>query len=237
MSLITYIFLFSGALIGGITVLFVKLNNKTLKLFLSFSGAYLFSICVLHLIPEIYTQTNNTVGIYILLGFFLQIFLEFFSEGIEHGHVHIHKHEHNKFPFAVMLSLSVHSFLEGMPLTQNLINNPEIYHTLLVGIILHNIPVSIALMSMLIGSNVSKRSSIIGLVAFALMAPLGAITNQFISSGIDTTTYMNNIMGVVIGIFLHISTTILFESSENHRFNLLKFLIILMGASLALIHF
>jgi hypothetical protein len=36
-----------------------------------------------------------------------------------------------------------------------------------------------------------------------------------------------------VGIFLHISTTILFESSENHRFNLIKFLVIILGAGLA----
>jgi len=40
-------------------------------------------------------------------------------------------------------------------------------------------------------------------------------------------------MGVVIGIFLHISTTILFESTENHRFNSIKFIVILLGAGLA----
>lgn len=208
-----------------------------LKLLLSFSGAYLFSISVLHLIPEIYTATNKTVGIYILLGFFLQIFLEFFSEGIEHGHVHIHHHHEKAFPITVMISLSIHSFLEGMPLTQKLVASSEIYNTFLTGILLHNIPISIALMTLLLGSKLSKQSAIIWLVVFAIMAPLGAITNQFISIGIDTTAYMNNVMGVVIGIFLHISTTILFESSENHRFNFLKFVIILLGASLALASF
>jgi hypothetical protein len=42
-------------------------------------------------------------------------------------------------------------------------------------------------------------------------------------------------MAVVVGIFLHISTTILFESSENHRFNLIKFVVILMGAGFAVV--
>ncbi len=208
-----------------------------LKLLLSFSGAYLFSICMLHLIPDLYSSASSKVGMYILLGFFLQIFLEFFSEGIEHGHVHIHDHAEKAFPFTVMLSLSVHSFLEGMPLTQNLISNPDVYKTFLTGILLHNIPISIALMTLLLGSHIKKSTAIICLVVFALMAPLGAIVNQFISTSIDTSAYMNNVMGVVIGIFLHISTTILFESSENHRFNFLKFAIILIGASLAMIHF
>jgi hypothetical protein len=51
----------------------------------------------------------------------------------------------------------------------------------------------------------------------------------------DFSIYFDRIMAVVVGIFLHISTTILFESSENHRFNLIKFLIILLGAAIAFI--
>ena len=42
------------------------------------------------------------------------------------------------------------------------------------------------------------------------------------------------LFAVVIGIFLHISTTILFESSEDHRFNYLRLGIILTGAALAM---
>jgi hypothetical protein len=42
-------------------------------------------------------------------------------------------------------------------------------------------------------------------------------------------------MAVVIGIFLHISTTILFESYEEHRYNLYKLLTILAGAGLAML--
>jgi hypothetical protein len=36
-------------------------------------------------------------------------------------------------------------------------------------------------------------------------------------------------LAFVIGIFLHISTTILFESDQNHRFNFIKLLSIILG--------
>ena len=39
----------------------------------------------------------------------------------------------------------------------------------------------------------------------------------------------------VVGILFHISTTILFESSEGHNFNLQKFLSILLGVGVATI--
>ena len=41
------------------------------------------------------------------------------------------------------------------------------------------------------------------------------------------------ITALVIGVFLHISTVILFESSEGHKFNLRKLLVIIVGIVIA----
>lgn len=228
-----YIFLFLSVIVSGISVLFINISSKNLKLLLSFSGAFLFAISVLHLIPEIYSSTTKNIGAFILIGFFAQILLEFFSEGIEHGHIHVHKHDHahNAFPYAMMIGLSIHSFLEGMPLA----SGTQSHQSLLTGIILHNIPIAIALMTMLLQSHISKTQAIMWLIVFALITPLGSFTSYAIGQNMigDFSIYFDRIMAVVVGIFLHISTTILFESSENHRFNLIKFAVIILGASLA----
>jgi zinc and cadmium transporter len=237
MSASTFLLLFLSVIISGLSVLFVHVSSKNLKLILSFSGAYLFAVSVLHLIPEIYLQNpSSTIGIYILIGFFLQILLEFFTEGIEHGHIHIHKHEGHShaFPYTMMIGLSIHSFLEGMPLSNQ---NIEAHRSLLTGIVFHNIPIAIALMTMLLNSEINRNKSVLFLVVFALITPLGTLTSDAIGANTigNISVYFDKIMAVVIGIFLHISTTILFESSENHRFNLIKFLVILCGAGLALV--
>ncbi|MGQ0827768.1 MAG: ZIP family metal transporter [Bacteroidota bacterium] len=231
-----YILLFLSVIISGVSVLFINISSKNLKLVLSFSGAYLFAISVLHLIPEIYLSGTPYIGVYILAGFFAQILLEFFSEGIEHGHIHIHKHDHHHtaFPYAMMIGLSIHSFLEGMPLANT---STASHQSLLTGIIFHNIPIAIALMTMLLHSHISKQQAILWLIVFALITPLGTFTSYAIGENMigNFSVYFDRIMAVVVGIFLHISTTILFESSENHRFNLLKFIVILMGAGFALL--
>ena len=232
-----YILLFLSVIISGTSVLFINISSKNLKLILSFSGAFLFAISVLHLIPEIYSSGTANVGIYILIGFFAQILLEFFSEGIEHGHIHVHKHEHghsHAFPYAMMIGLSIHSFLEGMPLANSSTNS---HQSLLTGIILHNVPIAMALMTMLLQSHISKKMAIMWLVVFAMVTPLGTFTSYAIGENMigGLSMYFDKIMAVVVGIFLHISTTILFESSENHRFNLIKFIVIILGASVALI--
>ncbi len=228
---ILYIALFAGVIASGSVVFFAKVNTKALKLILSFSGAYLFAITVLHLIPEIYESTSSTIGIYVLAGFLFQIFLEFFSEGIEHGHIHVHQHTESAFPFTMMIALSIHSFLEGMPLAGEWSDTKQ---SLLIGIILHNIPIAIALMSMLMQSHISNTKAFVWLIVFALMTPLGTVTNNFIGKSISIESFSENIMGVVVGIFLHISTTILFESSEHHRFHFIKLAVILAGMGLAI---
>jgi zinc transporter ZupT len=102
---------------------------------------------------------------------------------------------------------------------------------------MHNIPIAIALMTMLLQSNITKSKAIGLLVIFALITPLGAFTSYAIGENMigNFSIYFDRIMAVVVGIFLHISTTILFESSENHRFNFLKFVIIIIGASVAIL--
>lgn len=239
MELVDYIILFVSAFIGGSLIFLIKSNlNKKLKLLLSFSGAYLFSITVLHLLPDVYSTGDPYVGLFILAGFGFQIFLEQFSEGIEHGHIHVHQHHGMAFPFGIMISLSLHAFLEGMPLVDLSVGNHH-EHTLLYGIALHHIPAAFALTSVLYQSKVKKFNVILMLILFAAMTPLGSMTSNVLQSqsiGM-ISNYFNYMMGIVIGIFLHISTTILFESNVDHRFNFYKMIAIVIGASLAVINF
>ncbi len=229
--------LFFAALISGLTVFFVKRDNTSfLKLILSFSGAYLFAITVLHLIPHVY-HTNSTspeiIGLYILGGFLFQLLLEQFSQGIEHGH--IHHHNHHTFPLGIMISLCLHAFLEGMPLVAGHQSQ------LVFGIAIHHIPAAFALGSLLINTSLKKQNIILMLLLFAAMTPLGYITSNLLSQSQvgDISLHFDKMMAVVIGIFLHISTTILFEagSADHHKFNRKKMLAVLLGIAVSLTSF
>ncbi|MEN5378971.1 ZIP family metal transporter [Sphingobacterium kitahiroshimense] len=231
--------LFFSALASGLAVFFVKRNNTNLlKLILSFSGAYLFAITVLHLIPHVY-QTRTTdaeiLGIYVLGGFLFQLVLEQFSQGIEHGHLHHEEGQHHAFPMGIMISLCLHAFLEGMPLAAT-------HQTELVfGIAIHHIPAAFALGSLLISTHLSKKSITTLLIVFAAMTPLGFSFSKAISTGEigNIQQYFDKIMAVVIGIFLHISTTILFESgsADHHKFNKKKMIAVFVGVAIALMNF
>src|SRR5690606_11900280 len=227
-----------SALFGGLSVFFVKRDNsRMLKLLLAFSGSYLFSITILHLIPDVYQNADESIGLFILGGFLFQLVLEQFSEGIEHGHIHTHvKNEAAyAFPVGVMLSLCLHAFLEGMPLAADHKNY------LLFGLSLHRIPAAFALGSLLLRSSISKKQIVILLIIFALMSPLGYLLSYGIKVNDmgNINQYFDRIMAIVIGIFLHISTTILFESSstDHHHFNKKKMIAVLLGISVSLLNF
>ncbi|MBD3748552.1 MAG: ZIP family metal transporter [Sphingobacteriales bacterium] len=234
MSIFILLLLSSCALLGGLAIFFVKKDsNQKLKLILSFSGAYLFAITALHLLPDVYAgDQNHLIGLFILGGFILQILLEQFSQGIEHGHIHLHNHQ-KSFPWGIMLSLCLHAFLEGMPLTS------KSNHQLVYGIAIHHIPAAFALGSVLLGNEIKKSNIILLLIAFAAMSPMGYIFSYSLSNGnmSSLSGYYPYIMGVVIGIFLHISTTILFESSVDHKFTIRKTFAVLFGMGIALIGF
>lgn len=225
--------LFFTTLGGGLAFLLFKRTNPTaLKLSLSFSGAFLFGLTILHLLPDLYNQAAPDIGLFIVGGFLIQVIIEFFSEGIEHGHIHFHKNQHGHFPIAMMTGLSIHSFFEGMPLSMG--NSVETGYGLLAGLILHHLPVGFALMSLLIHSGLKHSMAIFYLLIFCMMTPLGAITGQFVNQQFaGAGEFQNAAMALVTGIFLHISTTILFESGDEHRFNLIKLLTILAGVFLA----
>ena len=164
-----YILLITAVLLGSLLVLFVKPSKQIVRLLLAFSGAYLLSVTVLHLLPDVYTVTSNStiVGVFILVGIILQSVLESFSKGAEHGHIHIHS-DGKKFPTLLFVSLCLHAFSEGLP-----IHNAD--ENLLLAIVVHKIPIAIVLTSFLLETKYSKKIVFSFLFFFGLMSPLGVL--------------------------------------------------------------
>lgn len=216
--------LFLSVIIGIIIVFTVKPSQKFIQILLSFSGAYLLAITVTHLLPEVFQSNQQNIGLFIILGLLIQLIMDYFSKGAEHGH--IHSHNHSKLPTILFVSLCLHAFMEGIP-----IGDTE-HQELLWAIVVHKIPITIVLGSFLLHSKLQVSKCLLILFMFALMSPLGSYFGSNISFLI---AYKTEITAIIIGIFLHISTIIIFESSENHKFNIAKFIAIIAGFGVALI--
>lgn len=232
MSTWEFLILIAAPVIGGGAALIFKFQSKEYyKLVLSFSGAFLFSITLVHLFPVVFVNNENA-GMYVLAGFFIQIFLEQLTHGIEHGHFHEHR-ENPTYIFALLLGLTIHSFLDGIPLSNHEILG-EGHHSLLYGISIHKIPEGFALASVLVFSNYKRWSVLIFLLLFSLAAPAAVLlADQFQHA--DGHIF-SVVVAMAVGSFLHVSTTILFESeSGQHLFGWKKILAILLGTGIALL--
>lgn len=218
---------------GSLVFLFKQDNQRVLKFLLAFSGAFLIGITFLKLVPEVFEKPAMFTGLFVLLGFLLQLMLELITEGAEHGHRHEHTDGEKASPFLLLVGLSIHSFLEGMPIVEGF--DLKLQHTLVIGIVIHNIPISLTLMSLFLHYGCSRGKAFFYLLIFALMTPLGSAFSNLLDGSVVASmeTYFNYILAVVIGIFLHVSTTILFETEENHRYNLQKFITVIIGLGVA----
>ncbi len=217
-----YLLPFLSVLMGYGVALFIQpKNKKNLKLLLAFSGSFLLSLTVVHLLPEIYQGHSHNIGVYIMVGILFQIILEFFSKGAEHGHVHGHE-TMVQIPWLLFFSLCIHAFLEGLPVNR--------HHNLAWGISVHHLPIAVILTTFFIKSQLNKTAILFFMLAFAIMTPLGTLVANEVGF---LQEYYTEITAVVIGILFHISSTIIFESSEGHKFNIAKVSMIVLGILLA----
>ena len=211
-----------AVILGYILALVIPPKKKSnLKLLLAFSGSFLLSVTVISLLPEVYETKNTTIGLYIMLGILFQIILEFFSKGAEHGHVHGHQ-TITHIPWLLFISLCIHALLEGFPVGH--------HHDLASGIAIHHLPIAIILTTFFVQAQLNKKAIFAFMITFAMMTPLGTLASNYIPGLQEYTT---EITAIVIGILFHISSTIIFESSEGHKFNIAKVSMIVIGIALA----
>jgi zinc transporter ZupT len=234
--------LFFTPLLAGLLVYFLpEGRNRNYRLLLVFAGSYLFGITVVHILPELYRNSEEIelIGLFVLAGFFLQQLLEYLTSGVEHGHIHTHDHAHVHSHYhqqvsaiVLLLALCVHAFLEGAMLAQPATMGLSYdLNAILLGIALHRAPAAFALMTVLTFQLHSKNKALPHLVIFSIAAPVGLLISTYLSEAeVLTATGLTFLYALVSGNFLHISTTIVFESSPEHHFNARKLAVAIIGA-------
>ena len=251
------------ALIGGLALeLFGDRAMNNLSIILAFGGAFIMGLIFLHLVPEAFSY-SSIAGTFVLIGFLVQILLEYLSKGLEHGHVHLNDSSNHLastvMPWAAIVSLCIHALLESMPLAEgasavdvshqvrsmgslhvHVHADTAIGSALFMGLALHKLPVALVLMGLIKSTGATKISRWCLLTLFGIMPGLGMyLYDTIIHSGVSipggVSAFMSATHGLVIGILLHVSTTVIFETGEGHAFNYKKLIATLLGLSIAYI--
>lgn len=246
--ILSYLLIFGGIVIWCLLLPSgKKVPHSIVEGITTFGGAFLLASCFINLVPHMYASgfytpdTHIKLGMAVLIGFIIQMLLEWLTSGVEHGHNHCqechdddatedHHSEHQQHHFhpitGLLVGLSIHAFLEGMPLVDS---DGQLHQSLLYGIVLHNIPLALVLITLFIHNGFSTAKSIALLSLFAIMTPLGSLCNLLLLP--PNETLQSFIMGIVIGILLHVSVSILFDRETNNKW--LKLLLIVAAFAAA----
>ena len=214
-----------SVLVGVFLGKFFGNREKFAKNLLIVSAGFLITICLNEVFPQVYAKEHSNIGLWVIGGVVLQMLLENLTKGFEHGHFHHHTEGKNILPVALMIGMFIHAFLEGIPLA----NETEVLSPYLTGILVHNLPISFILGAFLVKNRKFSASARLIISLFALASPLGVILGKYFNPN-----WQIYFLAVVGGIFLHISSVIIFESSKNHNVDWRKIGLVMLGVLLAM---
>ena len=250
----------SVSIVGILTLIFERFFSKIKQYVTTIGVSFVLSLICIHILPELFANPklssieNTNVGVYLLIGFLIQIILELFSRGIEHGHVHGHEHNHeggleitNKVIYTLFFGLCVHAFIEGIPLFileeahhlgHTHVNASQGFSAIFFwAIVSHKIPVAIVLMLFFISAKIKKSTALILFFTFAFMTPLGGLVGTFLQDQNWFDSLSVNLLAITSGMLLHITTLLIFEEYHNNKDKVKNIFLIIGGILLGLIIF
>ena len=189
------------SLLGGFLPLMRALSQRALAHMLSFSAGVLLGAVFFHMLPETAAVLNERVGWPILTGFLLIFVMEkfVFVHACEEHACDIHQ-----MGLPAFLGISLHSLLDGVALGAGLIL-PELGPVVLLAVIIHKMPDSMSVSSILLAAGWNRRKISWLNVLFSLTTPAGAFIAYLFFRSLSPENVAAAI-GVSAGTFLAIAT-------------------------------
>ena len=148
------------------------------------------AVSLVHIFPEALEQTSYAV--YAFIAGFLMIYLieEILTPHIhDHGHGdHTHEDPHEHYDHVAIVSfiaIFIHTLFDGLGIRAGFAISREIGYTILIGIAIHQIPVSLSLAALFRESKFQIHIQIIFVLLFALAAPIGFAISDIVFSDIS----------------------------------------------------
>lgn len=136
---------------------------------------------------------------------------------MEYGYVYLY-FNYNNFLWLLFLGLLIYFIIEGFFIIENI----DIFW----GVVIYKVFIVIIFIIYFIMVGYLRKIMFFFLVLFVCMILFGSFFKNNIILFLD---YLIEINVVVIGIFFYVFIIILFESSKDYKFNLMKFSIIFIG--------
>lgn len=237
LGLTTVVGLSMGA--GSLLSFFVKESNKRfLSLALSFSAGIMIYVSFMAILPEGMELIEGHMGedgnLIALSGFFGGMLITAIIEKIVHkfgGHYHGHDDHHHeiedshgenddhlsKLGLMSAIAIAIHNLPEGLALFTAGLKDISIAIPIATAIILHNIPLSIAISVPIYYSTGSKTKAFLYSLLVGLCQPLGAILGYLIFSSFFNDFVFGILFTIIAGIMIFVSLDELLPSSQKNQ--------------------
>lgn len=220
-------------LVGAMIAAFMikKPGRLVMQDMLSLSGAFLFGVLILELIPDIFHEEGHSAGILFIAGFFLQTGMDYWTSGIEHGHLHVPPTAGRSFVFSLFIGLGLHAILDGLPFAGIDFHGHQ-HGSIYLAVLLHKLVEGFTIFIILGMMGYATRITWLYLSLFSLITPLGM---ALFSSIPFLLGHFHQVLAFAGGSLLHVAVTILFESEHKHHHGMpvRKLISILIGLILA----
>ncbi len=210
---------------GGAIPLYFKENRKMLHLFISFGAGVLLGAAFLHMIPDAAGYIGPKLGIPILFGFLMLYILEKF---IMTHPCPADSCEYHTVGLSAFFGLSLHSFITGLALGAGILV-PKLGFIVFLAVVLHKLPASLSLASLLVKENYSNLKILLTILLFSVMVPVGAAVTYFLAEH-TSLTVIGYLIAFSAGTFLHVAADdLLPEIHHDGQDRIIRLLVFFVG--------
>ncbi len=215
--------------VGGLLALRFR---DQLHLILGFSAGAVAGVAFFDLLPESFElgmayHTPGTLALAVALGFFGYLILDRLI--LLHAHDEHGGHEHSPRGVLGALTLSAHSFLDGVAIGVGFQAAPSVGLVVSAAVLAHDFSDGVNAVSMVLRSSASRKLSF-GLLALNSLAPiLGALATFMVPLGAPS---VGLVLAVFVGSFLFLSASDLIPESHHRHPRALTTVMTLLGALL-----
>ncbi len=203
--------IFAVSLLGGLVPLLRRWSQPQLQTLLSLSAGIILGVLFFDLLPHNAGMSPHFHTL-ALAGFMLMLALEKF--------VFIHPHETDELAgrrsgIAAYLGISLHSLLDGFALGSSTLA-PQFAPGVAFAILAHKLPDTFSLSTILTYFRFSRRSTMLLLVLFSLLTPLGGVVALLTLRGL-APAQLGGVIAIASGTFLFIATSDLLPHAHAHH--------------------
>ncbi len=232
--------------IGGLLFIISKEKlKKVLPYLVSLSAGALIGDATIHLLPEAFEGSGGLtggfaggyVGIFVLVGFFMFLALEY---GLHWHHSHDgeeESHDHgNHIGTLVTIADGIHNFIDGIIIAIGFSLGIEVGIATTIAVILHEIPQEIGDIGLLIYGGWSKKKALFFNFISSCAAIGGFLLVAYFQNYSDIfEQYLPYFLATAAGGFIYIACADLIpELKRNHSKDFIKHIMVILGGIIAM---